>query len=85
MTNLEMRKMINSCAKSAKKSHNDSFAVKSERTPLLEINNGLPYVAIGEYFFQGEEASDLLYEAMNTASKFGVSVENAIIWQSQGW
>lgn len=51
----------------------------------VEINWSLPYVAVyrgpdDEYFFQGEEASDLLDECPDY-----VSEEDYILWSSQGW
>jgi len=51
----------------------------------IEINNGLPYVAIKQpneekYFFQGEEAENLLNEVPED-----INEEEYIIWVSQGW
>jgi len=51
----------------------------------IEINHGLPYVAIKqpneeEYFFQGEEAENLLNEVPDD-----INEEEYIIWISQGW
>jgi len=51
----------------------------------IEINSGLPYVAIKqpneeEYFFQGEEAENLLNEVPED-----INEEEYIIWISQGW
>lgn len=87
MTNNEMRQHILMCAKSVRQHHKETAAKNSK---LIDINNSLPYVAINlptgeEYFFQEEAASDLLNEANNAANKFNVSVEDALIWQSQGW
>jgi len=87
MTNKEMRQKILASAKSARKSVKETAPAG---TKIIDINFGLPYVGIvcpdgGEYFFQGEEASNLLEEATNTANKFNVSIEDAIIWQSQSW
>jgi len=86
MTNKEMQKLINSTAKAARKTFKQ-YAPAGDS--IIEINYGLPYVAVNsgneEYFFQGEEASNLLEEATNTGNKFNVSVEDAIIWQSQSW
>lgn len=85
MTTKQMTKQIKACAKSVRQ----SCKLNSD-TRLIEINWHLPYVGINlpdgsEYFFQGEEASNLLEEATNTGNRFNVSVEDAIIWQSQGW
>jgi hypothetical protein len=78
MTNKQMYKLITETAKSARKSGQ-----------TIEINYSLPYVDINGtedvYFLQGEEASNLLEEAVNTGNKFSVSVEDAILWQSQSW
>lgn len=86
MTNKEMQKLINTTAKAVRKTFKQYQPADSN---IIEINYGLPYVAVNsgndEYFFQGEEASNLLEEATNTSNKFNVSVEDAIIWQSQGW
>ena len=51
----------------------------------IEINSSLPYVAIKqpneeEYFFQGEEAENLLNEVPDD-----INEEEYIIWISQGW
>ena len=86
MTNLEMKKLINQCAKSV----TQNFKFTNPKSKLVDINWGIPYVAINlpngeEYFFQGEEASNLLEEATNTGNKFNVSVENALIFTSQSW
>lgn len=78
MTNKEMDRDITKSAKAARAAGQ-----------TIEINYSLPYVDIngtqGVYFFQGEEASKLLEEAVNTGNKFNVSVEDAILWQAQGW
>lgn len=51
----------------------------------VEINYRLPYVAVtlsdgSEYFFQGEEASDLLDEVPDN-----ISAEDYILFLAQGW
>jgi hypothetical protein len=58
----------------------------------VEINNSLPYVAVdlgpcdchlGDrhvYFFQGEEASDLLDEVPDW-----INEDDYILWSAQGW
>jgi hypothetical protein len=51
----------------------------------VEINNLLPYVSVylseGQtYFFQGEEASDLLKEVPDY-----LNPEDYILWSAQGW
>ena len=87
MTNLEMARMINKTAKAAIKSIKSTMPAD---TKAVEINYSLPYVAIvcpdsSEYFFQGEEAENLLEQAIATSNKFNVTVDNVLIWQSQGW
>jgi len=84
MTKKEMQKLINSTAKAARKTFKQYQPTDSK---IIDINYDLPYVDVndGEYFFQGEDASNILEEATNTANKFNVSVEDAIIWQSQSW
>lgn len=86
MTNKEMRKHILASAKSARQSF---AAIAPDGEKIIDINYRLPTVAINgieaDYFFQGEEASNLLEEATNTANKFEVSIEDALIWQSQSW
>lgn len=79
MTNQEMKQQIEQSAR---------FEVKAGAT--VEINNGLPYVALtmsngDEYFFQGEEASELLDEHEASAAKFDCSVEDSILHSAQGW
>jgi hypothetical protein len=63
------------------------FRAKCEREAggKIEINSGLPYVAItmsdgGEYFFQGEEASDLLDDVPDN-----INEEDFILAIAQGW
>jgi protoheme ferro-lyase len=87
MTNKEMKEMIERTADAARltwKKYN------STDLKIIDINHGLPYVGINcndgsEYFFQDEAASEILEEATNTANKFNVSIEDAIIWAAQSW
>jgi hypothetical protein len=56
----------------------------------IDINYSLPYVAIDcqdgtEYFFQGQEASELIQEAESSKLARYCSVEDIILWQAQGW
>ncbi|MEO7048976.1 MAG: hypothetical protein ABI091_26975 [Ferruginibacter sp.] len=79
MTTQQITKQINASCRSAKSSGQ-----------TIEINYSLPYVSINnnngdEYFFQGEEASNLIEEARNSNLHNYCSVENIILWQSQGW
>jgi hypothetical protein len=61
-----------------------------EAGQTIEINNNLPYVAIDcnqgdEYFFQGDDAENLLDEAEKASMKFDVSVEDYLLHIVQGW
>lgn len=58
----------------------------------INIYKGVPIVAIDslkkdsdEYFFQGEQASELLQEAEKASNKFGVSEEDYILYIAQSW
>jgi hypothetical protein len=59
----------------------------------IEINEYLPYIAIkhsadNEYFFQGEEAENIITEYNNhieTGTLETVSIEEWLLWWSQGW
>lgn len=86
MTNTEMRQHILASAKSARQSFKHTAPTGDN---IISINWGIPCVAVNSgddgYFFQGEEASKLLEDATNTGNKFNVSVEDALIWQSQSW
>jgi len=79
MTNQEMKQQIEQSAQ-----------FELEAGASIEINNGLPYVAItmsngDEYFFQESEASDLLDEHNMSADKFDTTVEASILHSAQGW
>jgi hypothetical protein len=79
MTNLEMKQQIE-----------QSATAERAAGSTIEINYGLPYVAINmggesEYFFQGDEASDLIDEHELSAEKFDTSVEDSILHSAQGW
>jgi hypothetical protein len=82
MTSRELKKSIVASARLARKNHKETMP---DGEKLIEINWGIPYVSIGEYFFQGEEASNLLEDAVNSSNKLNVNVEDVIIWMSQGW
>ncbi len=79
MTNQEMQQQIEKSAE---------FELAAGA--LIEINNSLPYVAItmsdsSEYFFQGQEADELLEEHSASADKFDTTVEASILHSAQGW
>ena len=50
----------------------------------IEINRRLPYVAVttgeDEYFFQGQDAQELLDSVPDY-----LDAENCILWLAQGW
>ena len=65
-----------------------SAALKAGQT--IEINYGLPYIAIkrgedDEYFFQGDEAAQMIDENENSDLAQTFSIEDLILWQAQGW
>lgn len=86
MNSKQVQSLINKTAKAVRQ---EIKKYKPTGTKPVEINYGLPYVAITllneEYFFQGEEASTLLDEAKEAANKFNTNVENALLWLSQSW
>lgn len=79
MTNQEMQQQIERSAK---------FELAAGAS--IEINTGLPFVALtmsdgSEYFFQGQEADELLDEHNASADKFDTTVESSILHSAQGW
>jgi hypothetical protein len=79
MKTTQLSKQVNKAALLAKKSGQ-----------TIEINYNLPYVAVNnnngdKYFFQGEEADNLIEEARKSPLYMFCSIENIILWQSQGW
>lgn len=87
MTNRQMMQLINKTANAARKEYKK---YKPADTKIIDINYGLPYVAINcndgsEYFFQGEEAGNILEEATTASNKFNTNIENTLIWMAQSW
>ncbi len=79
MTNQEMGAQIEQSAKA-----------EMAAGASIEINYGLPYVALtmsdgSEYFFQGQEASELIDEHEASSSKFDTTIEQSILHSAQGW
>lgn len=79
MTNEEMKQQIEQAAQS-----------ELHAGATIEINTNLPYVALtmsdgSEYFFQGQEADQLLDEHNASADKFDTTVEASILHSAQGW
>lgn len=84
MTTIQTTTEITNTAKSLR------VLAKLKGEKVIEINHSLPYVAINlpdnrQYFFQGEEAHQLLDEAVEAGWKFGTFVEDTILWFSQSW
>ena len=84
MTTKEMKSDILKTAKAIRKEFKRSSPKGSE---VIEINWSLPYVSVNtkNYFFQGEEASELLADAVEAGNKFNVGVEDVILWKSTNW
>ncbi len=87
MTNKETKRAINKTAKAYRADHRKYMP---KDAVLIDINHGIPYVAIElpngkEYYFQGEEAGNILEEATTASNKFETSLENTLLWMSNGW
>jgi hypothetical protein len=87
MTTLQLSKLVNKSARLSQQSLNQ---VLEDKKHAIEINYRLPYVAImhadgSEYFFQDEEADNLIEEARRSPLHDYCSIENIILWQSIGW
>lgn len=87
MTTLQFSKLVNKAARLTQQELNRSM---EEKEKAIEINYRLPYVAVkhadgSEYFFQGDEADNLIEEARSSPLHNYCSVENIILWQSIGW
>lgn len=78
MTNKELSKSIAASCKQTMKR-------LQLRYVDIEINYGLPYVSIGmngcEFFSQGQDAGDIIEEAVNTSNKTNLAVTTCLIWQ----
>lgn len=79
MTNQEMKVCIETAA---------NYERRAGST--IDINLALPYVAVtikdsDTFFFQGQEADELIAEHERAAEKFDVSVEDSILHSAQGW
>lgn len=79
MTNEELVNQITAVAEDARKEN-----------MFVNVNPNIPSVAIylnedQEYFFQYEEAEELLDEAMAAESTYLVNIEDYILWSAQGW
>jgi hypothetical protein len=88
MTVIEMKKEIIKKAKIIRYYHK-RYSPKDSK--LIEINKGLPYIAInlpngnGDYFFQGENAEELLKEAEKIKEKFRTTIEDSILYLTTCW
>jgi hypothetical protein len=64
-----------------------------KRGQTIEVNNTLPYISINnnsdEYFFQGDEAENFINEynqhIENNVLHEDITIENWLLWLSQGW
>ena len=54
--------------------------VASEFTGKVEVNKHLNYVAVGDFYIQGEEAFKLIEEIEQLSEKMGISIEAAAIF-----
>lgn len=81
MTTKEFARTISQSAKRVMKA-------KQFRYLDIEINYGLPYVSVGmngcEFFAQGEDASDIIAEAVLASNKTNLSVSTCLIWYLDG-
>jgi len=82
-----MKKAIEKTAKSVRET---AKKYMSKDHKVIDINYGIPYVAIElykqeYYYFQGDEASTLLEEAVTAGNKFNVTPEDYLLHISQGW
>ena len=87
MTNKETAASIKRIAKAYKKDHR-LYIPKDAN--IMDINYSIPYLAVDlpdgkSYYFQGEEAGDILEEATTASNKFNVSLEDAILWMALSW
>lgn len=87
MTPKQTKKLINKTAKAVRKEF-AKLMPKDEN--IIVIEWGIPYVGVKlpdgtEYFFQGEEASEMLTAAVETSNTFQTSVEDTILFLSQSW
>ena len=77
MNNAQFARTISQTAKKVMKA-------KQFRYVDIEINYGLPYVSVGmngcEFFAQGEDASDIIAEAVLASNKTNLSVSTCLIW-----
>lgn len=74
MTRQELIKLIESDAEYAK--NNGQFITVNESLPYVDVDLGHG----NEYFFQGEEASDLI----NSVPDW-INAKDYILWLAQGW
>lgn len=77
MTNRKMMADINRTAKAIKKAGS-----------VVDIDYSIPYVSFnGEmsFYFQGDEASSLLEDAISASNKFNTSLENTLLWMASSW
>jgi hypothetical protein len=77
MTTKEFSRSISQTARRVMKA-------KQFRYVDIEINYGLPYISIGmngcEFFAQGDDASDIIAEAVSASNKTNLAVSTCLIW-----
>lgn len=81
MTNKEFKKSVAAIAKAAMQRNQLRYVD-------IEINYGLPYVSIGmngcDFFAQGEDARELIEQAVETGNKTQLSIATCLIWHLDG-
>lgn len=87
MTTKQTSRLIIKTAKAVRKEFKKAMP---EGKQLVEINWSLPYLAVNlpdgkEYFFQGQEASEMLQKCVETSNMYNVGVEDTILFLSQSW
>ena len=77
MTTKELARTISQSAKRVMKA-------KQFRYVDIEINYGLPYISVGmngcEFFSQGEDAGNIIAEAVTASNKTKLAVSTCLIW-----
>jgi hypothetical protein len=87
MTDKQTKSIIESIGRIIR---NDIKKYMSEGERAIEINTKIPYIAIQtypntEYYFQGDEAQNLLNEAKIGCDKFNVTIEDYILYLASNW
>ena len=84
MENEAFVKLIKESLKKCEES--GQFVVVDHLLPTVQVNrSGDPEDLENEYFFQGEEACQLIDDAEGSLLHEHLTVEEIIMWQAQGW